>query len=159
MGNGPQMFEENTTLDELDRKILSILCTDARISYREIALNLGVAPGTIYNRINKMTDHGVIKGYTPLIDYEKLGYGSTALIFIQVEGQYLEEVEKEIATTAEVRAVYDITGEFDVVVIARFRNIPAMNAFIKKTLRNPYIKRTVTNVVLNVVKEDPRIML
>ncbi|UCH37582.1 MAG: Lrp/AsnC family transcriptional regulator [Candidatus Bathyarchaeota archaeon] len=159
MENEPQVVEDNTVLDELDLKILSMLSTDARISYREIASNLGVAPGTIYNRINKMTEQRVIKGYIPLIDYEKLGYGSTALIFIQVEGQHLEQVEQEIATIAEVRAVYDITGEFDVVVIARFQNIPAMNAFIKKTLRNPYIKRTVTNVVLNIVKEDPRIQL
>jgi DNA-binding Lrp family transcriptional regulator len=157
--NDAQIVEENTPLDTLDLKILSILCTDARISYREIAMNLRIAPWTVYNRINKMSDHGVIKGYIPLIDYEKLGYGSTALIFMQVEGQYLEKVEKEIATTAEVLAVYDITGEFDVVVIARFQNIPSMNSFIKKTLRNPYIKRTVTNVVLNIVKEDSRIQL
>ena len=144
-------------IDDLDIKILSILGEDARTSYREIAAKLHVAPGTVYNRIKKMKNCGVIKGYIPLLDYEKLGYGFTALIFLQIEGRHLVEVEKQLAKPQEVIAVYDITGEFDVVVISRFKNIASMNAFIKKTLQNPYIERTVTNVILNIVKEDPRI--
>lgn len=154
------MYNDNSVFpDELDVKILSILSKDARVSYREIALKLNVAPGTIINRIIKMTEAGIIKGYTPLLDYGKLGYGFTALIFMQVEGNHLVEVEEQLTTLQEVVAVYDITGEFDVIVIARFRNIASMNAFVKKTLKNPSIKRTVTNVVLNIVKEDPRIKM
>jgi len=154
------LYKNNSEpLDDLDIKILSILGEDARTSYREIAVKLRVAPGTIYNRIRKMSDCGVIKGYIPLLDYGKLGYGFIALIFMQVEGKHLVEVEEQLATPQEVIAVYDITGEFDVVVIARFKNIASMNSFIKETLKIPYIKRTVTNVVLNVVKEDPRIRM
>ena len=154
MDDGDSVFP-----DELDIKILTILSEDARISYREIATKLKVAPGTIYNRINKMSESGVIKGYIPLLDYNKLGYGFIALIFIQVDGNHLVEVEEQLATPQEVVAVYDITGEFDVIVITRFKNIASMNAFIKKTLKNPYIKRTITNVVLNTVKENPRIKM
>jgi len=106
-----------------------------------------------------MSDDGVIKGYIPLLDYDKIGYGFIALIFLQVEGNHLIDVEGQLATPQEVVAVYDITGEFDVIVITRFKNIASMNMFIKKTLKNPYIKRTVTNIVLNVVKEDPRIKI
>lgn len=151
--------DESESVDDLDIKILSILGEDARTSYREIAVKLNVAPGTIYNRIKKMSDCGLIRGYIPLLDYGKLGYGFIALIFMQVEGEHLVEVEEKLATTQEVVAVYDITGEFDVAMVTRFKNISAMNAFIKKTLQNSYIKRTVTNVVLNIVKEDPRIKL
>jgi DNA-binding Lrp family transcriptional regulator len=146
-------------IDDLDIKILSILGEDARTSYREIATKLHVAPGTIYNRIKKLSDSEIIKGYIPLLDYGKLGFGFIAIIFMQVEGEHLVEVEKQLSTPQEVIAVYDITGEFDVVVISRFKNITAMNTFIKKTLQNPFIKRTVTNVVLNTVKEDPRLKL
>lgn len=106
-----------------------------------------------------MTESGVIKGYIPLLDYGKLGYGFIASIFLQIEGKHLVEVEEELANPQEVVAVYDITGEFDVILIARFKTIASMNAFIKKILQNPYIKKTVTNVVLNVVKEDPRIKI
>jgi len=151
--------DNSESLDDLDIKILSILGEDARTSYREIAKKLNVAPGTIYNRIKKLSDSEIIRGYIPLLDYRKLGFGFIAIIFMQVEGEHLVEVEKQLATPQEVVAVYDITGEFDVVVISRFKNIPAMNLFIKNTLQNPFIKRTVTNVVLNIVKEDPRLKL
>lgn len=142
------------SLDDLDLRILSVLSEDARKSYREVAKKLDVASGTVYNRIKKMTDKGVIKGYIPLVDHEKLGYIFTVLILIQVEGKHLVEVEEKLATPNEVLSVYDITGEFDVAVIARFKNTKSMNIFIKNTLKIPYIRRTVTNVVLNIVKED-----
>lgn len=147
------------SLDDLDIRILSILSEDARMSYREIAKKVGIASGTVYNRIKKMTDNGIIKGYIPLLDHRKLGYDLTVLILIQVEGEHLTNVEEMLATPSEVLAVYDITGEFDVAVIARFKNTKSMNAFIKSTLKIPYIRRTVTNVVLNIVKEDQRLKI
>lgn len=149
--------DSSYSLDDLDVRILSVLSEDARKSYREVAKKLGVASGTVYNRIKKMTDNGVIKGYIPLVDHRKLGYGFTVLILIQVEGKHLVEVEEKLAAPNEVLSVYDITGEFDVAVIARFKNTESMNAFIKKTLKIPFIRRTVTNVVLNIVKEDLRL--
>ncbi len=145
--------------DDLDLRILAILNEDARMSYREIAKKLDIASGTVYNRIKKMTDNGIIKGYIPILDHRKLGYDLTVLILIQVEGEYLTKVEKMLATPKEVLAVYDITGEFDVAVIARFKNTKSMNNFIKSTLKISYIRRTVTNVVLNIVKEDQRLKI
>jgi Lrp/AsnC family transcriptional regulator for asnA, asnC and gidA len=145
------------SLDDLDLRILSVLSEDVRKSYREVARNLDVSSGTVYNRIKKMTDKGVIKGYVPLVDHGKLGYVFTVLILIQVEGKHLAEVEEKLAKPNEVLSVYDITGEFDVAVIARFKNTESMNSFIKNTLKIPHIRRTVTNVVLNIVKEDLRI--
>jgi DNA-binding Lrp family transcriptional regulator len=145
------------SLDELDVKILSLLGEDARMSCREVAEKLGVASGTVYNRVRRMTEDGVIKGYIPLLDYAKLGYGLAALVMIQVEGQHLVEVENTLAKSAEVMAVYDVTGEFDVAVLARFKSQASMNKFIKDTLKIAYIRRTVTNIILNVVKEDPRV--
>jgi DNA-binding Lrp family transcriptional regulator len=152
------VFKE-VRIDELDVKILAVLGDDARMSYREVAEQLGVASGTVYNRVNKMVANGVIKGYIPLVDHGKLGYSLMALILVQVEGKRLVEVESELASSKDVLAVYDITGEFDVAVIARFKTQKSMNDFIKKTLKIPAITRTVTNVVLNVVKEDPRIRI
>ena len=149
----------SNTLDELDLRILKALEEDARRSCKNIAESLRVATGTIYNRIKKMTDNGTIKGYVPLIDSAKVGYNLTALILAQVEGEHLVDVEQTLASSNGIMAVYDITGEFDVAIIARFRDRSSLNAFIKSTLRIPHVKRTVTNVVLNVVKEDFRMKL
>ncbi|MEM4246287.1 MAG: Lrp/AsnC family transcriptional regulator [Candidatus Bathyarchaeia archaeon] len=140
-------------IDELDSKIIRLLSEDGRRSFREIADILKVAVGTAYNRIKRLEDLGIIKAYTVSVDYQRLGYELTALTLIQAEGQHLTEVEKEAASHGAVSSVYDITGDFDIAVIARFRNRADLNVFIKTLLKNPHVKRTVTNIILNVVKE------
>jgi len=133
---------------------MRLLGEDARKSYREIAEELEVAPGTIYSRTKRLMEEGVIKAYVPVLDPSRVGFDLSALILIQAEGEHLLAVEDELAKKEEVYFVYDITGDFDIAVGARFRNRGEMNGFLKSILRIPYVKRTVTNVVLNVVKED-----
>jgi Lrp/AsnC family transcriptional regulator for asnA, asnC and gidA len=97
---------------------------------------------------------GILKGYTVILDLTKLDYGYTAIMLIQAEGEHLTDVENEIAKAANVVAVYDITGDYDAAVIAKFKDRSSLNAFIKDLITIPHIKRTVTNVALNVIKED-----
>jgi len=146
-------------LDEIDIKIISLLQEDSRLSFNRIAKELGISVGTAYNRIRGLEEKGVLKGYTAIIDPVKVGYQLTAIILIQADGKHLLNVESEIARMNNVISVYDITGEFDVAVIARFKDRFDMNKFIKALLKMPYVKRTVTNVVLNIVKEDFRVPL
>ncbi len=146
-------------LDEIDIKIIRLLQENSRISFNEIAKKIGISVGTAYNRVKNLEEKGILKGYTALIDPIKMGYGITAIILIQAEGAHLVEVEKEVAKLSNVVSVYDITGEFDIAVIARFKDSRRLNAFVKKVLSMPYVKRTVTNVVLNVVKEDFRVKI
>ena len=149
--------DNHHTLDNLDLRILAALSKDARQSSRVIAETIGVSTGTVYNRIKKLTERDVIRGYIPLLDHMKVGYVFTVLILIQVEGEHIVKVEKNLATIKEVVAVYDITGEFDVAVLAKFKSQPSLNNFIKTMLKMPYVQRTVTNMVLNTVKEDHRL--
>ena len=144
-------------MDDVDRSIIRLLQEDARKSFNKIAESLGIAVGTAYNRVKNLEDKGILKGYTIMLDSAKLGYGLTALILIEAEGRYLPEVEKELAKLDEVICIYDITGDYDIAVVARFRNRSTLNSFIKSTLKMPHVSRTVTNVVLNVVKEDFRV--
>jgi DNA-binding Lrp family transcriptional regulator len=58
-----------------------------------------------------------------------------------------------------VIAVYDTTGDYDIVTVAKFRTREELNVFIKETLKMPYVKRSVTSIALNVVKEDNRLNL
>jgi DNA-binding Lrp family transcriptional regulator len=145
--------------DEIDLNILKVLQEDSRLSFNKIAAKLKISTGTAYNRIKNLEEKGVIKDYSILVDHVKLGFTMTALILIQAEGIHLIEVENEIAKITNVVSVYDITGDYDVAIIARFRDRIGLNNFVKKLLTISYVKRTVTNVVLNVVKEDLRIQL
>lgn len=148
---------QSNRLDEIDCKILKLLQTDSRLSYNKIASKLDISVGTAYNRIKNLEERGIIQGYTAKVDAEKAGYGLTVLILIQAEGKHLIEVENEISKKENVICVYDITGDFDIAVIARFKDREDLNQFIKATLSIPYVKRTVTNVALSIVKEDFRV--
>lgn len=153
------MFEAKSTqkLDETDTKILGILTGDSRVSYRSIADALGIAIGTVHNRIKRLEKDGILKAYTVMADPAKLGYELTAMILVQAEGPHLQEVETLIAQSDSTICVYDVTGDFDIAVVARFKNRTMLNNFIKEVLKTPHITRTVTGVVLNVVKEDFRV--
>jgi DNA-binding Lrp family transcriptional regulator len=140
-------------IDKVDLGILIELQKDARKSLREIAEKLDVAEGTVYNRINKLRKMGVICSFIPIIDHSKLGFDLTAIIGITAEGGHLIEVEELLAKEPNVTAVYDVTGEFDVITVAKFRNREELNAFVKKIASLKHVKRTYTMVVLNIVKE------
>jgi Lrp/AsnC family transcriptional regulator for asnA, asnC and gidA len=142
------------TLTELDIQILKSLQEDSRLSLNKIANKVGTSAGTVQKHIHEMEASGLLKGYSATVDPIKLGYGVTAVVFVQVEGGRLLEVEQEIAKEDNVLAVYDITGDYDAAVIAKFKDNSGLNAFVKRLLSMRHVKRTITNVALNVVKED-----
>jgi len=140
-------------MDELDMKIIERLLKDSRKSLRSIAKELGTPTSTVHERVKRLVKLGVIRRFTAELDLKLLGLDITALILVSVDGAHITDVEKTLSTYDQVIAVYDITGEFDVALIAKFRNMDELNNFIKTILKMPYIKRTVTSVVFNVVKE------
>ncbi|MEM2873729.1 MAG: Lrp/AsnC family transcriptional regulator [Nitrososphaerales archaeon] len=146
------------SIDETDRKILSEYLKDARSSFREVASKIGVAVGTVLSRTRKMEKAGLIKGYSVILDHEKLGYELTAITEITVSKGKLLEMEKEIAKYPNICAVYDVTGLTDAIIIAKFRNREELSKFTKVLLGMPFVERTNTHIVLTTVKEDFRLI-
>jgi DNA-binding Lrp family transcriptional regulator len=99
-----------------------------------------------------------VKDYTIMVDWERLGYELTVIIEITVARGKLIEVQKAISKLPYVCAVYDITGEIDSIVVAKFKNRQELSEFPKALLSMPDIERTNTHVVLNTVKEDFRML-
>ena len=159
MGSLKLKPDVSENIEEIDLQILSLLQEDCRLSFNKIARKLGISVGTAFNHVKNLEKKGLINGYTILLDSSKLGYSLTVIIMIQAEGSYLADVENEISKSANAVAVYDITGDYDAVAIAKFKDRPSLNAFIKNLLALPHIKRTVTHIALNVVKEDPSVKL
>ncbi len=141
-------------LDDLDMDILRLLAENCRRSAREIARILGKSPTIIAKKVKKLEQLGILVGCRGEINYRKLGYGLLALILLNVEGAHIEEVERQLASEPNVRIVYDITGDFDVAVVALFKNVEDLDRFVKKLLKNPYIRRSVTSVVFRAVKDS-----
>ncbi|HZT34964.1 MAG TPA: Lrp/AsnC family transcriptional regulator [Nitrososphaera sp.] len=144
------------TMDKTDVKILEKLLSDARMSYRRVAEEIGVSPPTVLARVEKLEKGGIVKSYSAMLDHEKLGYDLTAIIDITAAKGKIIELEKQIARFPNVCAVYDITGLTDMVIIAKFKNRKELSNFVKKDLSLPYVERTNTHVVLITVKEDFR---
>jgi len=145
-------------LDETDVKISKTLLSDARLSSRQIAKQCGVSIGTVLSRIKKMEKEGIIKGYSALLDDEKLGYELTVVSEITVSKGRLLEMENEIARLPNVCCVYDVTGLIDAIIVAKFKNREELGKFTKHLLGLPYVERTNTHVVLTTIKEDLRII-
>jgi len=145
-------------LDETDVKILKTLISDARLSSRQISKKSGVSVGTVLTRMKKMEAEGIVRGYTAIVDHEKLGYQLTALTELTVSKGRLLEVENEIARMPNVCCVYDVTGLTDAFVVAKFKNREDLSAFAKRLLALPYVERTNTHVVLTTIKEDFRLI-
>ena len=145
-------------LDETDVKILKMLLSDARLSSRKIARKTGVSVGTVLSRMKKMEQERIIKEYSAVVDYEKLGYDLTAVIEITVSKGKLSEMAKEVAKVPNVCCVYNVTGLTDALVIAKFRKREELSSFTKYLLTLPSVERTNTHVVLTTMKEDFRVI-
>ena len=142
-------------MDDLDLELIREYVTDSRQSLRQISKKVHAAPSTLQERTKRLERKGIIKGYSAIIDYEKLGYELLAIVLVTISKGKLLEVQRNIAKIPEVIAVYDVTGPSDAIVIGRFKTRKELSAFPKKLLSMRYVERTVTYVVLNVIKENP----
>ena len=128
--------------DELDRRIIEMLCKSSQGSYRQLAKQLGVHPTTLIQRVKNLESKGVVKGYRAKIDYIAMGYDS------------IVEVEKQLVEIPEVVAVYDVTGEADIEVLVTCLNREDFSAVVKRINSIEGVAKTNTSVVLNVVKSE-----
>jgi len=144
-------------MDKLDYNIIQSLNVNARKSFRNIARELNVSLSTIANRIKKLENDGIIERYIPVVSREKIGYDLTAAINIKLTHGKLIEVQEKISKDFHVSAVYDITGDWDSLIIAHFKDRRDLNSFIKKVLSMDFVERSNTQMVLNIVKDEKRV--
>jgi len=144
---------ERFAVDEKDLKILEVLQENSRLSFRQLAKKTGLSVATVISRVKRLEEMGIIKKYTVEINYSKLGLDFPVIIDVRVSKGKLFEVEEEIAKDPHVLAVYDITGDFDVAILARFRTRKELDKFVKELQKMKYVERTYTKLILNIIKE------
>ena len=146
-------------LDKTDKRILRLLNKDARMSFRRISRELKISLTTVTTRVKKLEKEGIIKGYIPLIDPEKLGLDMLVVIGLDISKAKTMEIQNKIAKDPHVLATYNTIGQWDSVIIARFSSRIDLDSFLRKVLSLPGVDKTYTQLVLNIVKDEKRILM
>ena len=102
--------EFDRMINEIDKQILNIIQKDARISNAEIARQVGLAPSAVLERVKKLEERGVIKGFEAKLDAVQLYFGLTAFVAVRTH-ECCAETDKFLAEIPEVLEVHDVAGE------------------------------------------------
>jgi Lrp/AsnC family transcriptional regulator, regulator for asnA, asnC and gidA len=149
----PQEYKK-IGIDLADAQILSLLEQDCRLSNRKISKIMQMSGPLVSSRIKSLEKKGVIRGYAAMLDSVKLGYDFTAIVMIRTEGNSLCNLESELTGMGNIVALYEVTGDFDLIAVVKLKDRGSLNVLVKNLLVTPAVKRTVTNITLSIVKED-----
>ena len=146
------------TLDRIDRMILAELAADGRMSNADLAQRVGLSPSPCWQRVRRLQERGIIRGYTALLDQEQLGASEIVMIDVILE-RHDEEVVETFGNTMqsmpEVLEVHLTSGEFDYLLKVAVEGTKGYEAFLREQLykvrgirhtRSSFVLRTLKNV-------------
>jgi len=146
-------------LDDRDLEILLMLKKNAKQSLGKLAQQLEIPKSSVYRRILRLEEEGIIKNYTISVDFERIGCSITSFIWISIQFQTTERSQEEIALDItkipEVYEIHIITGEYDMLAKVRTKSVQELGEIVVKSIRNiKGVGKTITNVSLKSVKEE-----
>ena len=140
-------------MDELDREIIAILQSNGRASNARIARRIGVSEGTVRRRLKKLIADGVID-IVAVVDAERLGYDTEALVGVQVDPDKVMEVAANLGELPESNWVAITTGTYDVFMRVTLQSADQLGAFLREKLGIVSgVRRTETFVRLSLPKK------
>jgi Lrp/AsnC family leucine-responsive transcriptional regulator len=147
------------TVDPLDLRILEILQANARETQADIARDVGLAPSAVLERVRKLEAKGVIRGYTTLVDPRSLALPLLAFIAVRSDDSGTDnQVAQALAQTPEVLEVHHVAGDDCYLVKVRARDAEHLGVLLRTRFgRIPGVRSTRTTIVLETVKETPRL--
>jgi len=150
-------------LNTKDREILRLIQKDAKLTAREIARKIRSPITTVFAKIKRMEKEGIIKYYTAVLDNKKLDKPVTAFVFAsfsKAENISQRQVVKEIARLPEVQEVHMITGDWDILLKVKERDLENVGRFVVDHLRiMKGIEKTLTTLALDSEKESTEILI
>ncbi|MDR0372275.1 MAG: Lrp/AsnC family transcriptional regulator [Nitrososphaerota archaeon] len=133
-------------MDEKDKQIIKTLKDDARAGYTDIGNKIGLSEGAVRKRIKTLTDEGIIKKFTVKVGTVE---GAQAITLLATNPAYpTQEVSKIIQALPNVETIYEVTGEYDIIVVITGMNVTEVNECIEKIRRVEGIMKTNTMIVL-----------
>jgi len=143
-------------LNDIDRRILTAIQRDGRMTNQELANSCGLSPSACFDRFKKLRDHGYVTRFTAILNPIKLD--RALLIFIEVlldrtTGEIFQEFSNATSKIPEILECHMVAGGFDYLLKVRVRDMAAYRTFLGQTLiEMPGVRETRTYAVLDEVK-------
>ena len=136
-------------IDKKDLKIIEVLKKNSRLSIRDIAKKTSIRPSTVHQRIGKLVEKGVIEKFT--IKLNNTAVEEDFIVFMYLTTK--EDLPASFFHDKHVKEVFGVTGEYDLLLKLKFKDIIEFNNFVIKMRKNKNIAKTITNVATVNLKE------
>jgi len=137
-------------MDDLDRKILSLLIEDGRRTYDDIARHVSLSAPSVKRRVDRLRGQGALEGFTAVVNHGAMGWDTEALVELFYRpGTTLDEVAKTLREHPEVVEAWSVTGEADAIARVRTEDNAALERLIMDLQRNGLVVRSRSQVVLS----------
>jgi Lrp/AsnC family leucine-responsive transcriptional regulator len=146
-------------MDALDRKALLLLMQSGRITWAELGHELGLSAPAAAERVRKLEEHGVIKGYTVMLDAESLGYSLTAFVFVTLGDQRRRAAfHAGVKRLDQIVECHHVAGDDDFLLKVRCRGTRDLDRLLVQELKGKMgVARSRTTIVLDTAKETSAI--
>lgn len=150
-------------LSALDRRVLAAMQHRGRITNLDLAKRMNMSPSAMLERVRRLEERKVIRGYRTVIDPAQLGFKLRAMVLITLSRHQIASIdgfEESIRSIPEVTSCYHLTGQYDYLVHLRVRDMEHLGELIKHTIGSiPGVEKQETFLALSVIKEDEGIPL
>jgi DNA-binding Lrp family transcriptional regulator len=137
-------------LDEVDRAIIAALRQDGRLSMRALADRVHISRAGAYTRVQRLEDAGVITGYTAQVDPQRYGHGLSAYVHLKIAQPAWKQLRTRLLEIAEVEHAALVSGETDIVLLVRTRDISALRELVLNCFQNmPEVISTQTVLIFD----------
>ena len=145
--------------DDLDAAILRVLAVDARATYAQIGQQVSLSAPAVKRRVDRLREDGVIRGFTVRLDPAALGWHTEAFVEIYCQGSTSPTTMRAaVERYPEVVAASTVTGDVDLVVQVRARDMRHLEEVVERLVAEPFVSRTRSTVVLSALVRRPDLM-
>ncbi|MGA3405165.1 MAG: Lrp/AsnC family transcriptional regulator [Candidatus Bathyarchaeia archaeon] len=141
-------------LDDVDKKILRELQRNGRVSFKTVAKEIGVSEATVFVRVKKLTEKGVLKGFKAIVEPKAVGKTLTAFILVRAQPKAYPAMLTALKKLDDVYEIYDITGQYYSILKVRTDGTDELSKIIDEIGAVDGVAGTETMIVFRTVKED-----
>ncbi|BCH24429.1 Lrp/AsnC family transcriptional regulator [Mesorhizobium sp. L-8-3] len=144
-------------LDRIDRNILAALAADGRLSMAELAAKVGLSKTPVHARVRRLEAEGYIRGYSAVIDRERMGEGHVAFVQVKLSdtrSAALDAFNRAVRGVTEIEQCHMMAASFDYLLKIRTRDIAAYRKVLGERISAlPHVAQTSTFVAMETVKD------